>query len=232
MATKIKINIPTPCHENWLAMTKVEKGRFCSSCQKKVYDFTNATDTQIIATIDDNDNLCGRFLKSQLNRTIEKPNQKRKKWLALATLTGFLSLATQEAFSQGEPVKIVQTDTNVNFNKINSSNNLDPIIIGSINDSYGPLAHASIFIKNKQHFATSDFNGNFSIKAKLGDTLVVNYIGYKTYEEVIIQNKNEYKIILEEDMIIEDETIVVAGGAFVKRSFFGRIFHKIGNLFR
>ena len=78
MATKIKINIPSPCHENWQAMTKVEKGRFCSSCQKKVHDFTNATDTQIIAAIDRNDNLCGRFLKSQLDRTIEKPNQKRK----------------------------------------------------------------------------------------------------------------------------------------------------------
>ncbi|VXB54745.1 conserved hypothetical protein [Flavobacterium sp. 9AF] len=232
MATKIRINVPSPCHENWHAMAKVEKGRFCSSCQKKVHDFTNATDTQIIAAIDGNDNLCGRFLKSQLDRTIEKPNQKRKKWLALATLTGFLSWGTQEVFSQGEPVKMVQTDTKVNFNKISPTLKQEIMFVGSVYDTEGPLAGATINVKGTQNYTTSDFNGNFSIKAKSGDTLVVNYIGYKTYEEIVFQNIKEYKIILEENRRIEDEVIVVAGGAFIKRSFFGRIFHRIGNFFR
>lgn len=231
MATKIKINIPSPCHENWQAMTKVEKGRFCSSCQKKVHDFTNATDTQIIAAIDRNDNLCGRFLKSQLDRTIEKPNQKRKKWLALATLTGFLSLGTQEAFSQGEPVKIVQTDTKVNFNKKNPTFKQEIMFIGLVYDTEGvALSGASINIKGTQNYTNTDFDGNFVIKASIGDILIISYPGYMNREEVVIK-REEYKIILQKDHFSETDQVIIMGYA-IKRSFFGRIFHKIGNLFR
>ncbi|MVO08401.1 hypothetical protein GOQ30_04385 [Flavobacterium sp. TP390] len=230
MATKIKINVPSPCHENWQAMTKVEKGRFCSSCQKKVYDFTNATDTQIIAAIDGNDNLCGRFLKSQLDRTIEKPNQIRKKWLALATLTGFLSLGTQEAFSQGEPVKIVQTDTNVNFNKKNPTFKQEIMFIGSVNDAEGILSGASINVKGTQNYTNSDFDGNFAIKASIGDILIISYPGYMNREEVVIK-REEYKIILQKDNFSETDQVIIMGYA-IKRSFFGRLFHKLGNLFR
>jgi hypothetical protein len=29
-------------------MTPTEKGKFCSSCEKEVYDFSNSTDEQIV----------------------------------------------------------------------------------------------------------------------------------------------------------------------------------------
>lgn len=34
----MKIQIPTPCHENWNEMNANEKGKFCKVCNKTVVD--------------------------------------------------------------------------------------------------------------------------------------------------------------------------------------------------
>jgi hypothetical protein len=70
---KLKISIPTPCHENWNAMTPTEKGRFCDSCSKVVVDFTkmNAPQIQHYFSENKNQNTCGHFKKSQLNATFD-----------------------------------------------------------------------------------------------------------------------------------------------------------------
>ncbi len=59
-------------------------------------------------------------------------------------------------------------------------------ISGTITDEEGtPLVGASIVKKGTQVGTTSDFEGNYSISADIGDTLVVSYIGYDTKEVVI-----------------------------------------------
>ena len=40
----IIIRIPEPCHEDWNKMTPDTNGKFCGSCQKSVFDFSNKTD--------------------------------------------------------------------------------------------------------------------------------------------------------------------------------------------
>jgi hypothetical protein len=64
----MKIHIPSPCHENWNAMTANEKGRFYGSCQKTVVDFTNfsAKDIQNYFTKHYGQKVCGRFKNEQL----------------------------------------------------------------------------------------------------------------------------------------------------------------------
>ena len=41
------IRIPEPCHEDWNAMQPDAKGKFCGSCNKAVFDFSNKTDNEI-----------------------------------------------------------------------------------------------------------------------------------------------------------------------------------------
>lgn len=60
MIKNFRWQIPTPCHENWNDMTPLDQGRFCSSCQKAVVDFTGLSDAQLIA-----------FLKNRLARFVE-----------------------------------------------------------------------------------------------------------------------------------------------------------------
>src|SRR5688500_5230736 len=81
MSKKIQLSIPKPCHENWDAMTPVEKGKFCGSCQKQVVDFSNMSDRQVAEFFKKPSigSVCGRFMTDQLEREIEIP-KKRIPW--------------------------------------------------------------------------------------------------------------------------------------------------------
>lgn len=72
MERKYKITIPKPCHENWDIMTPNENGRFCLSCSKTVVDFTSMVPDEIqhFFVQNQNNKICGRFRKSQLDSVI------------------------------------------------------------------------------------------------------------------------------------------------------------------
>lgn len=78
---KLNLSIPKPCHENWDKMSSAEKGRFCSSCQKIVVDFTNMSDRQVAEFFKKSvGSVCGRLHQDQLNRDIVLP-KKRIPWI-------------------------------------------------------------------------------------------------------------------------------------------------------
>ncbi len=52
-------------------------------------------------------------------------------------------------------------------------------------DSNEPLPGATLFIKGSSIGATTNLDGVFSIASKIGDTLVVSYLGMKTKEVVV-----------------------------------------------
>ncbi|MCK0189226.1 TonB-dependent receptor [Arenibacter sp. F20364] len=59
-------------------------------------------------------------------------------------------------------------------------------ITGSVLDEEGtPLPGASIVIKGTSTGTTTDFDGNFTIEASMGDVLVVSYIGFETLQVTV-----------------------------------------------
>lgn len=67
----MKITIPKLCHENWETMSPAEKGKFCAVCSKKVTDFRNDSDAEIISFIESSEeNICGTFSENQLGRNL------------------------------------------------------------------------------------------------------------------------------------------------------------------
>ncbi|VXB20671.1 putative TonB [Flavobacterium sp. 9AF] len=73
---KLNISIPKPCHENWEKMLPDEKGKFCQSCSKIVFDFTKSNTEEITTVFENNrtEKICGRFRTDQLeNLKIEIP---------------------------------------------------------------------------------------------------------------------------------------------------------------
>src|SRR4030095_8181711 len=103
MRKNIQLNIPEPCHEDWTRMTPVDKGRYCTSCQKQVIDFTNMSDQQLIAYFKKrkDDAVCGRFMNDQLQRDIVVP-KKRIPWVKYFFQFALPALLTSsKAASQG-----------------------------------------------------------------------------------------------------------------------------------
>ncbi|KQS53614.1 hypothetical protein ASG38_02480 [Flavobacterium sp. Leaf359] len=227
MSGKVNISIPKPCHENWHEMTVAEKGRFCNSCQKTVYDFTLFSDRQLIDKINSESNICGRFLASQLNKDLRVPKEKSSIWIAgVSGILSFLSLGNQEIYAQ-ENVKTEQTEEKNNVEKtIDNSSVPDIEITGFVFElDKLPIPGVSVTIEGKSISTQTDFDGKFSIKASKGDLLKFHYVGYKE-TSVMVNSKKTIIVKLE----TTDE--MLAGEIIVRRTFFGRIFHSIGNLFR
>lgn len=77
--SNIIITIPEPCHEDWNKMLPDEKGlpagqagKFCNSCNKSVFDFSNKSDGEIkdILMANKDQKVCGHFKKTQINRPL------------------------------------------------------------------------------------------------------------------------------------------------------------------
>ena len=106
MKKPIQISIPTPCHENWAAMTPADKGRFCASCQKNVRDFTRSSDREIVSAFAKDKDLCGRFRQTQLDRDLIVTTEKNTIWIvASAAVLGFIGLGTNYSVAQTVPAQ-------------------------------------------------------------------------------------------------------------------------------
>ena len=95
-------------------------------------------------------------------------------------------------------------------------------IKGTVIDENGePVIGATISDKNDAKNATiTDFDGNFTVNVKAGETIVVSYIGYETQE---VAAKNGMTIKLQPDNKVLDEVVVVGYGVQKKSSVTGAI---------
>jgi TonB-linked SusC/RagA family outer membrane protein len=95
-------------------------------------------------------------------------------------------------------------------------------IKGTVIDENGEaVIGATIADKNDSKNATiTDFDGNFVINVKAGQTIVVSYIGYETQE---LAAKNGMTIKLQPDNKVLDEVVVVGYGVQKKSSVTGAI---------
>lgn len=72
------IKIANPCDADWQKMHPQAGGKFCSSCEKVVVDFSKMSDAQIkeyFITYQEQ-KTCGRFVSSQINRELQPSNTK------------------------------------------------------------------------------------------------------------------------------------------------------------
>ncbi|MDO5570489.1 MAG: TonB-dependent receptor [Bacteroidales bacterium] len=84
---------------------------------------------------------------------------------------------------------------------------------GVVKDELGPLAGATVLIKNKATMGTiTDNDGKFSIKADRGDMLVFSYVGMKKVEYLVTEQKKNLEIMMTEPGEQLEEVVVTALG--------------------
>jgi TonB-linked SusC/RagA family outer membrane protein len=89
-------------------------------------------------------------------------------------------------------------------------------VSGTILDNSGlPLPGATVLVKGTTTGTSSDFDGNYSIKANAGATLVFSFVGYTT-QEVKVGSSNTINVTLGEDATSLEEVVVTALG--IKRN--------------
>lgn len=80
----------------------------------------------------------------------------------------------------------------------------------------GVLIGVSVVVKGTTNGTVTDFDGNYSLNARNGETLVFSYIGYQK-QEIIVESQTVINIALAEDYEMLDEVVVVGYGVQKKK---------------
>jgi len=81
-------------------------------------------------------------------------------------------------------------------------------VTGVVSDNTGPIPGANVVVKGTTRTTQTDFDGKYSIKAKVGEVLVFSFIGYSN-SSVTVGASNVYTVTLSEGIIMEE--VVVEG---------------------
>lgn len=99
----------------------------------------------------------------------------------------------------------------------------DKSISGTVTDSDGePLLGATVLVVGTSNGTSTDFDGNFNLRASVGDKLEVSYVGF-TSKVIVVDSRSSYTIALDADSNVMDEVLVVAYGTASKESITGSV---------
>ncbi|WP_068471741.1 SusC/RagA family TonB-linked outer membrane protein [Saccharicrinis aurantiacus] len=130
-------------------------------------------------------------MKENLNRMLEASN----KWLLLLVI----SCISISAFAQ------------------------ESIITGNVISQEDGLAipGVSVVIKGTTNGTITDIDGNYSIKAKMGDVLLFSFVGMKNFEQTV--NSAKVNVKLEPESIGLDEVVAIGYGTQKKKEISGAV---------
>jgi len=97
------------------------------------------------------------------------------------------------------------------------------VITGTVTDTSNlPLPGVNILLKGTTNGSMTDFDGNFSIKAKKGDVLIISMLGMVS-QTIKIEDQKHLPVILKSDVAQLDEIVVVGYGSVAKKDLTGAV---------
>ena len=95
-------------------------------------------------------------------------------------------------------------------------------VTGTVSDKSGPLPGVTVIIQGTKIGAQTDFDGNYSIKAKPGDVLLFSFVGMQTTNKTVGAS-NLIDVTMQESAEALDEVVIVGYGTTTKQSFTGSV---------
>ncbi len=210
MFTKYVLRIPEPCNEKWENMTPTPNGRFCHVCEREILDFTQLSHRELAQKLDNNENICGRFLDSQLNVDLYSLKHKKVKDAGiLLTLTSIMA-ATLPTFAQKDTISTQienRSDYKTDTAFINKVKNLPNSVLveGIVKESVTnePIPFVSVYQKGIKIEVITDFEGHFKIytnKKHPEDTVIlrIGTLGYESQEIVLKPGVTKLNVTMKE----------------------------------
>jgi hypothetical protein len=209
MNSNFQLNIPKPCSERWDKFTTTPEGGFCGSCQKNVIDFTQMSESQLVAYFRDlpakENKICGRFRNDQLEKNY-RVNDWFPKWNVQnnqvnyeVPVSRFLEKSSTISLPFISNMKVVRNVAMAVLTLIFAEQGFGQtrLLSGKVVDGTDgtPLIGASISIKGKNKGVTADMNGSYQIQVDDKDILIVSCIGYNRTEIESIKVRKIEKIV-------------------------------------
>jgi len=117
----------------------------------------------------------------------------------------------------GIPVQTMAADSTHEVAEVQQSK----VVKGHVVDSEGPLIGATVLVKGTKNSAVTDTNGNFTVTAKPGATIIISYVGYNTLE--VSADANLSRLVMVEDTNTMDEVVVIGYGVQKKSDLTGAV---------
>ncbi len=134
----------------------------------------------------------------------------RKRFLKIMT-GGIASLSLATSMLVGCPATAVAQSTHQTAGSIS----------GQVVDNTGePMIGATVTVKGTKEAVACDLDGNFTIKAAPGATLVVSYVGYKPSE---VKAADGMTVTMQEDSEVLSDVVVVGFGTAKKETLTGAV---------
>ncbi len=94
----------------------------------------------------------------------------------------------------------------------------EKMISGTVADDTGlPLPGVNIIIKGTSTGTQSDFDGNYTISAAVGQTLVYSYVGFET-QEIAVGTSNKMNVSMQAGSVLDEVVVTALGVSREKQS--------------
>lgn len=187
-------------------MISSDIGKHCSSCQKKVIDFSTLTDAEIVHIFSGaSQEICGRFNSSQLNRALDKPAVRKNAFPVVILATLLVMNVPSKSAASPVTVPFIHAPfvmPGLDEASVSPPRDTPRIITGQLIDSIhrDGLPGASVIIKGTVYGAVTDVAGNFRLRVPDSlehseITLRFAFIGF-TVKELLVKENGPLRIEL------------------------------------
>ena len=192
------ITVPNPCNENWDSMRPQNQGRFCTSCQLVVTDFTKMDDQEIINYFrtHQKEKICGHFRSDQLTRmkiTITPAQLQNHNWsiiqqiriaIFLVFASSLFSCSSSDPKKQTPEILIQQSDS---LKEIKDTNNASES--GTIGKIIAPSEVKSKNISRKSSIETDEIKGEVEVEQNYEIIHETNGASLMDFDSIVKQPK-------------------------------------------